>query len=74
VSDCGVTCCNRIVTIARVVGVLSDSDMVVAGVGEAPMPCLLGERRSILPPPFEAVWNSSVESPIMAHSGDGGLQ
>jgi hypothetical protein len=22
--------------------------------------------------PLEAVWNSSMESPIMAHSGDGG--
>jgi hypothetical protein len=27
---------------------------------------------SILPSPSEAMWNSSVESPIMAHSRDGG--
>jgi hypothetical protein len=38
-----------------------------------------GSRRSLLregrpepPPPFEAVWNSSVESSIMACRGDGG--
>jgi hypothetical protein len=36
------------------------------------VPCLLGERRSIPPFPFEAMWNSLMESPIMAHSGDGG--
>jgi hypothetical protein len=52
--------------------VLSGHDMVVAGAGEAPMSCLLGEGRSILPSPFEAVWNYSVESPVMARSGDGG--
>jgi hypothetical protein len=47
--------------------------MVVPEAGEAPVPCLLGEGRSILPSPFEVVWNSSAESPVMAHSGDGGL-
>jgi hypothetical protein len=38
-----------------------------------PVLCLLGEGRSIHPSPSEAVWNSSLESPIMAHRGDGGL-
>jgi hypothetical protein len=52
--------------------VLSGHDMVVAGVGEAPMPLVLGEGRSILPSPSEAVWSSSAESPVMARSGDGG--
>jgi hypothetical protein len=53
--------------------VLSSHDMVVEGVSKAPMSCLLGEGRSILPSLFEAMWNSSVESPVMAHSRDGGL-
>jgi hypothetical protein len=52
--------------------VLSGHDMVVVGAGKAPVPLLLGEGRSILPSPSEAVWNSSVESPIMAHNGDDG--
>jgi hypothetical protein len=34
---------------------------------------LMGEGWSILPSPFEVMWNSSVESPVMARSGDGGL-
>jgi hypothetical protein len=46
--------------------------MVVAGAGEAPMSHLQQEGRSILPSLSEVVWNSSTESPIMAHSGDGG--
>jgi hypothetical protein len=46
--------------------------MVVAGEGEAPVPCLLGEGRPEPPSPLEAVRNSSVEFPIMACSGDGG--
>jgi hypothetical protein len=49
--------------------VLSDHDMVVAGVGEAPVPFFLGEGRLILPSPSEAMWNSSMESPVMAHGG-----
>jgi hypothetical protein len=53
--------------------VFSDHDMVVVGVGEAPMLCLLGEGRSNPPSPSKAVWNSSVESPIMSHSGVYGL-
>jgi hypothetical protein len=52
--------------------VLSGHDMVVVGAGEAPVPLLLGEGRSILPSSSEAVRNSSVESPIMAHNGDDG--
>jgi hypothetical protein len=52
--------------------VLSGHDMVVTGVSEAPVPRLLGEGRSILPSLSEAVWNSSRESPVMAHSRDGG--
>jgi hypothetical protein len=46
--------------------------MVMAGAGEAPVSCLLREGRSILPSPSEAAWNSSTESPIVAHNGDGG--
>jgi hypothetical protein len=63
---------GRVVTIARAVRVFSGHNLVVAGAGEAPVPCLLGEGRSILPSPSEAMWNSSVESSVMAHSGDGG--
>jgi hypothetical protein len=33
--------------------------------------CLLGEGRSILPSPFEVMWNSLVEFPILARSEDG---
>jgi hypothetical protein len=55
------------------VGVVSGHGIVVAGAVEAPVPCLRGEMRSILPSPSEAVWNFSTESPIMAHSGDGVL-
>jgi hypothetical protein len=46
---------------------------VVTRAGEAPAPSLLGEGRPEPPPPLEAVWNSSVESSIMARHGDGGL-
>jgi hypothetical protein len=74
VSGCGIACHDRIFARARAVGVLSGRDMVVAGVGEAPVLCLLGERRSILPSPSEAMRNSSVESPIMAPSRDCGSQ
>jgi hypothetical protein len=34
------------------------------GVGEALMPCLLGEGRPNTPSLFEAMLNSSVESPV----------
>jgi hypothetical protein len=47
-------------------------DMVVTGVGETPMTCLLGERRSSPPSLSEAMWNFLVESPVMAYSGDDG--
>jgi hypothetical protein len=50
--------------------VLPDQDMVLVGLGEAPESHLLGVGRSILPSPSDVVWNSSAESPIMAHSGD----
>jgi hypothetical protein len=36
-----------------------------------PIPCLLGEGRSILPSLSGVVWNPSVESLVMAHGGDG---
>jgi hypothetical protein len=45
---------------------------VVTGAGGAPAPSLLGEGKSEPPPPLEALWNSLVESSIMAHRGDGG--
>jgi hypothetical protein len=56
-----------------VVGVFSGRDMVVAGMGGVLPPCLLGEGRSERPSLPEAMLNSSVESPIMARSGDGAL-
>jgi hypothetical protein len=45
----------------------------MAEAGGAPMSCLLGERRLILPSAFKAVGNSSAESPIMVRGGDGSL-
>jgi hypothetical protein len=51
--------------------VVSGHGMVVAGPDEAPVPCLRGEGMLILPSPFEAMWNSLMESLVMAHSGDG---
>jgi hypothetical protein len=52
--------------------VSSSHAMLVMGASRAPTSCLLGEGRLETPSPSEAVWNSSVESSIMAHSGDGG--
>jgi hypothetical protein len=46
--------------------------MVVVGIVETPMSCLLGEGRLILPSLSEVVWNSSVGFPGMARSGDSG--
>jgi hypothetical protein len=46
------------------------SGMVMAGAGGDPALCLLGEGEPPSPP--EAMWNSLVESPIMAPSGDDG--
>jgi hypothetical protein len=46
--------------------------VIVMGVGKAPTPSLLGEGRPHHPPPLQAMWNSLVESSIMAHCGDGG--
>jgi hypothetical protein len=43
------------------------------GAGGSLAPCLLGEGRPEPPSPPKAMCNSSVESPIMARSGDGGL-
>jgi hypothetical protein len=45
---------------------------VVTGAGGAPALSLLREGRLEPPTSLEAVWNSSVESSIMAHHGDGG--
>jgi hypothetical protein len=49
--------------------VFPDHDTVVVGEGKAPMLCLLGEGMSNHPSLSEAMWNSSVESPTMAHCG-----
>jgi hypothetical protein len=57
-----------------VVGAFSNHDMVVVGVGEASVSCLRGEGRVSPPSLFEAMWNSSVESPVVARDGDGGPQ
>jgi hypothetical protein len=43
--------------------------VVMTGVSEAPMPCLLGEGRLKLPSTLGTVRNSSTESPIMVHRG-----
>jgi hypothetical protein len=53
---------------AWVAGASSSSDVVAMGVGGAPMPCLLGEG------PLKTMWNSSVESFVMARNGDSGSQ
>jgi hypothetical protein len=44
----------------------------VAGAGRASTPCLLGEGRPEPRSLLKVVWSSLVESPIMAHNGDGG--
>jgi hypothetical protein len=72
VSDRSVACHGGIVAVARAIGGFSNRGMVMAETGGAPVPCLLGERRSIHPSPFEATGNSSMESPIMVHGGDDG--
>jgi hypothetical protein len=54
------------------VGVVSGHGMVVAGAVDAPMLCLLGEGRSIVPSPSEATWDSSMESSVMARNRDDG--
>jgi hypothetical protein len=51
--------------------VVSGHGMVVVGAVEALVLCLRGEGRLILPSPSKAVWNSSMESPVMVRSGDG---
>jgi hypothetical protein len=53
--------------------VFSGHDMVMAGVSEAPMSCLLGEGTLSPPSLSEAVCNSLVESLVIAYSGDSGL-
>jgi hypothetical protein len=72
VSDHGVACSGGIVNVALVVRMLSGHDMFVVGLGGAPVLCLLGEGRPILPSLFKAVRNSSMESLITAWNGDGG--
>jgi hypothetical protein len=57
---------------ARVVGASSSHGVVVMRASGAPVSCLLREGRSEPPYSLEVVWNSSVESSIMAHSGDVG--
>jgi hypothetical protein len=59
------------VIMASVVGAFSIHGVVVTGAGRAPASCLLGEGRLDPPSPHDVVWNSSVESSIMAHHGDG---
>jgi hypothetical protein len=71
VSDHGVACSGGIVNggivnVALVVRMLSGHDMFVVGLGGAPVLCLLGEGRPILPSLFKAVRNSSMESLITA--------
>jgi hypothetical protein len=46
--------------------------VVLTGVGGAPTPSHLGEGRSEPPPLLEVVWNTAVESSIMARRRDGG--
>jgi hypothetical protein len=45
--------------------------VVVTGAGRAPMPRLLGEGRLEPPSLLDVIWNSSMESSIMTHRGDG---
>jgi hypothetical protein len=48
--------------------------MVVVGASGAPVPCLRGEGRLSAPSPSKVMWNSLVESPVMACSEDSGPQ
>jgi hypothetical protein len=59
------------VVIDRMAGASSCHGVVVTGAGGAPAPSLLGQGRPVPPSLLEVVWNSSVESSIMAHRGDG---
>jgi hypothetical protein len=54
------------------VGESSYHGVVVIGAGGAPARSLLGEGRHEPPPSLEAIWNSSMESPIMDCHGDNG--
>jgi hypothetical protein len=54
-----------------VAGAYSSHGVVVTGAGGALVSCLLEEGRLEPPSPLEAMWNSSVESSIMAYSRDG---
>jgi hypothetical protein len=71
-SDCGVTYRDRVFVMAWAVEGFFAPCVVVAGAGWAPMPCLLGGGRSILPSPFEVVGDPSMKSPIMVCCEDGG--
>jgi hypothetical protein len=46
--------------------------VVVTGADGTPVMCLQEEGRPETPTPLEAVLNSSVESSVLARSGDGG--
>jgi hypothetical protein len=59
------------VVMTWVAGAFSVHGVVVAGVGEAPLPCLLGEGRPEPPSPLDAVRNSLAESSIKARREDG---
>jgi hypothetical protein len=56
---------------AWIAGAFSVHGVVVAGVGGAPVLCLPEEGRPKHPSPLDVVRNSSAESSIMAHRGDG---
>jgi hypothetical protein len=72
ISDRGAKAHGGTGIVDRMAKVSSCHGVVETGAGGAIVSSLLGEGRPEPPPPFEAVWNSSVESSIMVGRGDGG--
>jgi hypothetical protein len=71
VFDCGATIHGGIVIMAWVVGAFSINGVVMTGADRAPVLWLLGTGRPEPPSLLDSLWNSSMESSIMAHHRDG---
>jgi hypothetical protein len=59
------------VVMAGSIGAFATHGVVVMGASRAPTPRLLGEGRPEPSCPLVVMWNSLMESSIMAHHGDG---
>jgi hypothetical protein len=59
------------VIVARATGGFSIHGVIVTGVDRAPTPHLLGKGRPEPPSPLDVMWNSSMESSVIAHHEDG---